>query len=264
MQPGDVDSFEDRLRQRAQSRAHALDTVPTDAALKPRGRIANTPLATSTVSFLLGNVFALGALTCIVGGFSRFWWSTYQLGFFLAAWSAFHWGEFAVTAGWNKDKCSIDSFLLENGIQYHMAHGFAIFEYLITLYFRPTWKKHAYVSALGVILAVVGQMLRSAAMIHAGSSFSHIVALRKVDTHILVTDGVYRWFRHPSYAGFFYWALGTQLVLQNPITFIGFAIVLWRFFDHRIRAEEGYLIRFFGRDYIEYRKRVGTRIPFIP
>lgn len=30
------------------------------------------------------------------------------------------------------------------------------------------------------------------------------------------------------------------------------------------KAEEAALIRFFGSDYIEYRKRVGTKIPFVP
>lgn len=46
-----------------------------------------------------------------------------------------------------------------------------------------------------------------------------------------------RWFRHPSYAGFFYWALGTQLVLQNPISFTIYSILLRRFFFYRIRCK---------------------------
>jgi len=111
---------------------------------------------------------------------------------------------------------------------------------------------------------VVGQALRSAAMIHASSNFSHAVAMHKVETHRLVTDGVYAWSRHPSYAGFFYWGLGTQLALQNPISFIGYALVLWRFFFSRIKAEEWALVKFFGDDYRQYRQRVGTKIPFIP
>ena len=89
-----------------------------------------------------------------------------------------------------------------------------------------------------------------------------------------------RWSRHPSYAGFFYWALGTQLVLQNPLSFIVHSIVLWKFFYYRSRctsflffhdlmisiiaAEERALVKFFGQDYVEYRRRVGTKIPFIP
>ena len=46
----------------------------------------------------------------------------------------------------------------------------------------------------------------------------------------------FRWFRHPSYAGFFYWALGTQLVLQNPVSFVFYAAVLYKFFSRRIRG----------------------------
>ena len=41
-------------------------------------------------------------------------------------------------------------------------------------------------------MSLVGQALRSTAMIHASTNFSHSVALHKRDTHRLVTDGVYR------------------------------------------------------------------------
>ena len=54
-------------------------------------------------------------------------------------------------------------------------------------------------------------------------------------------DPHHSWFRHPSYAGFYYWALGTQLVLQNPISFVGFSFVLWRFFYYRTRCAYLYL-----------------------
>ncbi|KAF3325791.1 Pentatricopeptide repeat-containing protein [Carex littledalei] len=40
--------------------------------------------------------------------------------------------------------------------------------------------------------------------------------------------------RHPSYCGFFVWAIGTQFMLCNPISFIGFLLALWRFFSKRI------------------------------
>ncbi|KAI0353593.1 protein-s-isoprenylcysteine O-methyltransferase [Trametes cingulata] len=260
----EIDGFEQRLRQRTAARSKdSLDTVPADPAHQPRGRIPNTPLSVSLLSFLLGVVFSFGLLLFVTDGYGRYWWSTRQLGFFLAAWSAFHWGEFAVTAGWNRDKCSVDSFLLENGALYHIAHSIALSEYLITLYFKPEWKQHAYISSIGVAMVLSGQALRSIAMIHAGSNFSHVLALRKAEGHVLVTGGIYRWFRHPSYAGFFYWALGTQLVLQNPVSFVFFAGVLWRFFYRRIRAEEAYLIKFFGNDYRTYKRSVGTKIPFI-
>ncbi|KAF8897642.1 Isoprenylcysteine carboxyl methyltransferase family-domain-containing protein [Infundibulicybe gibba] len=255
-------TLEERARQREEKINHPLETIPE--TIPPHGTIPNTPLMVSTISFFLGGIFSLGLLTFTVGGFEACWWATHQLGFFLAAWTGFHWAEFAVTAGWNFEKCSVDSFLLNNGATYHISNGIAIMEYLLTLYFKPSLKSYPYVTILGIIMVIAGQALRSTAMIHASTNFSHAVAFRKREKHELVTDGVYAWFRHPSYAGYFYWALGTQLVLQNPATFILFTIVLWRFFYHRTRYEEKALVKFFGNSYVQYRGRVGTRIPFIP
>ncbi|KAI0347229.1 prenyl cysteine carboxyl methyltransferase Ste14 [Trametopsis cervina] len=255
----DSEGPEDVLRRRgtnAQPRS-ALETQPTVPVYRsPKALIPNTPLAAATISFLLGSL-------CITGLFIfsnqslQYGVITNQLGFFIAAWSAFHWGEFAVTAGWNREKCSVDSFLLENGSTYHIAHSIAILEHVVTVWFKPASKTYPYVSV------VVGQALRSIAMIHAATNFSHAVAYNKLDTHVLVTDGIYSWFRHPSYAGFFYWALGTQLVLQNPVSLIIYSALLWKFFRDRIRYEEQALVRFFGRAYVDYRSRVGTKIPFI-
>ncbi|KAF9055419.1 ICMT-domain-containing protein [Hymenopellis radicata] len=258
-----VDRANETMAQRETLVSHPLSTIPTQVRA-PKEGIPNTPLAAATVSFLLGSVFSLGALTFLIGGFDSNWWSTYQLGFFVAAWAAFHWAEFAVTAGWNLEKCSVDSFLLDNGATYHIANGTALTEYLLTLYFKPSWKAHPYVSIIGIFLVLAGQALRSGAMIHASSNFSHVIEHRKRNAHVLVTNGIYAWFRHPSYAGFYYWALGTQLVLQNPVTFCVFLVLLWRFFYYRTRAEEKLLVKFFGDEYVNYRNRVGTMIPFVP
>jgi protein-S-isoprenylcysteine O-methyltransferase len=101
-------------------------------------------------------------------------------------------------------------------------------------------------------------------MAEAGQSFNHIVQHRRGREHVLVTSGVYAAFRHPSYFGFFWWALGTQVVMGNVLCFCGYAVMLWTFFHRRIKHEEELLVSFFGEDYVDYRKRVGTRIPFIP
>ncbi|KAJ3869427.1 Isoprenylcysteine carboxyl methyltransferase family-domain-containing protein [Lentinula novae-zelandiae] len=270
------------LEEYEQLQRHALSTVPS-VNVRMSGNLPNTPLAAATIAFLLGSVFCFGLLT-FLGGFSLWWWTTYQLGFFIAAWSAFHFGEFAVTAGWNLEKCSVESFLLDNGSMYHIANGSAVLEYIVTLYFIPSFKTRAWVSILGMfpvcsvsvllqltteqctgmIMVLLGQFMRSAAMIHASTNFSHSLAFRKLESHRLVTDGIYAWCRHPSYAGFFYWALGTQLVLQNSVCFVLYFILLWRFFYSRTRTEERTLVKFFGDDYVKYRDRVGTKIPFIP
>jgi hypothetical protein len=49
----------------------------------------------------------------------------------------------------------------------------------------------------------------------------------------------------------------------NPVSIIGFTIVLWKFFAGRIEYEEFYLIKFFGQDYIDYINKVGILLPCI-
>jgi len=100
-------------------------------------------------------------------------------------------------------------------------------------------------------------------MIQAGRNFNHIVAHHKTASHQLVTDGIYGIWRHPSYFGYYWWGLGTQLMMGNGFCFVGYAVVLWRFFSARIRGEEANLIRFFGDEYVQYRKRTWIGIPFI-
>ncbi|KAG7096839.1 hypothetical protein E1B28_004248 [Marasmius oreades] len=182
------DGIEERLKMREQKLSHPLHTVPASDVVI-HGNIPNTPLVASTISFIFGSLFSLGFSTFLSGGSS--FWATYQLGFFLSAWSAFHWGEYAVTAGWNLEKCSVDSFLLDNGYIYHVANGTAVAEYLITLYLKPSLKSHSYLSQIGILLVIIGQIIRSTAMISASTNFSHSVAYRKRATHKLVTGGIY-------------------------------------------------------------------------
>ena len=188
---------------------------------------------------------------------------------FLVCLSTFHFLEFWTTAERNTLVASIDSFLLmSNGLAYAVAHAAAFTECAVVSVFFPgrAWLPQVLSTALlglGLTLVVVGQVVRSAAMMHAGVSFNHQVQTYRADTHALVTDGIYSMFRHPSYFGFFWWGLGTQLVLGNVVCFIGYAVVLWRFFYTRIRHEEENLMRFFGDEYVKFRERVPTRIPFI-
>lgn len=84
---------------------------------------------------------------------------------------------------------------------------------------------------------LVGQVFRSLAMVQAGHSFSHVVKRVKLDDHKLITTGVYAWVRHPSYVGFFYWAVGTQMLLSNVVSFVAFVFILGKFFVNRIKGE---------------------------
>ncbi|KAJ3084293.1 hypothetical protein HK102_000708 [Quaeritorhiza haematococci] len=113
-------------------------------------------------------------------------------------------------------------------------------------------------------MVIASQLLRVLGMMTAGSNFKHMIAETKSRDHQLVTNGVYSIFRHPAYTGFFYWGIGLQLMMMNPICLVGYALALHRFFSSRIAYEEGLLIRFFGKEYEAYRKRTVTLIPNVP
>jgi protein-S-isoprenylcysteine O-methyltransferase Ste14 len=116
---------------------------------------------------------------------------------------------------------------------------------------------------LGLIMVIGGQYFRSLAMWQCGESFNHIIAHTKPEHHRLQTEGLYRYLRHPSYFGWFYWSIGMQLVLGNFWCFCAYFYVSWKFFHDRIPYEEHFLWQFYGRDYQEYVQRSYIGIPFI-
>eukprot|EP00536_Pseudo-nitzschia_multiseries_P014083 jgi/Psemu1/37475/gm1.37475_g len=117
---------------------------------------------------------------------------------------------------------------------------------------------------VGMIMVAVSQIMRSWAMMKCGESFNHYIQTERKENHVLVTDGIYTWFRHPSYTGFYYWSLGTQVVLHNPFSAVLFAVAGWKFFSQRIPYEERSLVRLFGDQYYNYVRQSYVGIPFIP
>lgn len=171
---------------------------------------------------------------------------------FIATLTMFHYLEFDSTARYNPPDARISSFLLlSNGYAYASAHTAAMLE-LLTRYwlqsqYKPQWLvapfsiptifptiPTTWTVMFGFSLIVVGQTMRSLAMAQAKTNFNHVVQWTKKPDHVLVTDGVYAFSRHPAYFGFFWWGLGTQVMLGNRICFVTYGLVLWRFFSHRI------------------------------
>ncbi|ELK28053.1 Putative G-protein coupled receptor 153 [Myotis davidii] len=205
----------------------------------------------------LGFVFGCGVLL----SFSQSSWD--HFGWYMCSLSLFHYSEYLVTAVNNPKSLSLDSFLLNHSLEYTVAALSSWIEFTLENLLWPELKQVTWLSTTGLLMVVFGECLRKAAMFTAGSNFNHVVQNEKSETHTLVTSGVYAWFRHPSYVGWFYWSIGTQVMLCNPICGVGYALTVWRFFRDRTEEEEISLIHFFGEEYLEYKKRVPTGLPFI-
>jgi protein-S-isoprenylcysteine O-methyltransferase len=135
-------------------------------------------------------------------------------------------------------------------------------EFAARFVFAPHWTSLR-CSLMGLLLVVPSQTLRSLAMATASESFNHVIQTSRKQNHVLVTHGVYRYIRHPSYVGFFFWSIGTQLLLSNMLHTTAFAFVSWQFFKRRIPFEEESLCRHYPDEYPAYMARTWTGIPFL-
>ncbi|XVF42650.1 hypothetical protein PTKIN_Ptkin01aG0381600 [Pterospermum kingtungense] len=174
----------------------------------------------------------------------------------------FHISEYILAAAFHGiSNVNLSSLLISN--EYVLAMVFSLIEYFLEALLFPGLKDHFWVSNMGIAMVVIGETVRKLAIVTAGRSFTHLIKVHHEDHHKLVTHGVYGFVRHPSYCGFLIWSVGTQIMLCNPISTIGFSVVVWKFFAKRIPYEEYFLRQFFGADYEEYARRVPSGVPFV-
>lgn len=252
----------------------------------------------SSRAFILGTVLGLSvSVSTQLLLYNSSYWRPLAI---IAALALFHFLEFYSTAISNPPRARVSAFILtSNGRAYFAAHGISFTEFFLRRWFTSEYwpffltytgyllefrkqiqTVYPYAAIVGIALMVMGQSVRTAAMVEAGKSFNHLVQYKKRDDHHLVTTGVYSWFRHPAYFGFFWYVIGTQLVMANPICLVLLSYATWRFFSHRIPREylewclyflcadwyleeEKFLVGFFGQAYIDYSDRTKIFIPFL-
>lgn len=84
---------------------------------------------------------------------------------------------------------------VNHSVQYGVAMVVSWTEHALWLSFFPSLKSLYLVTILGIVLCLVGEVVRKAAMLEAGRSFNHLVQSERADDHTLVTSGIYSWCR---------------------------------------------------------------------
>mmetsp|Transcript_40431 Transcript_40431/g.53219 ORF Transcript_40431/g.53219 Transcript_40431/m.53219 type:complete len:261 (+) Transcript_40431:69-851(+) len=219
-------------------------------------------LGGSAIGFLFGvhlTALVANVILCNKPSFFVVLWCVY-----MCCLAAFHFMEFLTTALYNPATLSYDSWIITHSAAYTMACFGAWIEFWVEVLFFPGLKSWEmwWVALAGLAVVLVGQTFRSGAMWTAKGNFNHIIATEKAQDHKLVTHGVYRYFRHPSYFGFFWWSVGMQVLLVNPVCVVLYAVASWKFFKDRIPYEERMLCNFFA-EYPQYMKTTYIGIPFI-
>jgi protein-S-isoprenylcysteine O-methyltransferase Ste14 len=121
-------------------------------------------------------------------------------------------------------------------------------------YSLPNW-----VGWVGTVLFGVAIWLLWRSHAELGQNWTPTLGIR--DEHTLVTEGVFRYIRHPMYAAHLLWAIAQVLMLHNWIAGYSFLVVIIPHYLLRMDSEEQMMIDQFGEAYREYMQNTGRIIP---
>jgi len=113
---------------------------------------------------------------------------------------------------------------------------------------------------VGLALFTLGGVLRIAPVFVLGRRFTGLVAIQ--EGHRLETGGLYRFIRHPSYAGLLLSMAGYVLVFR---CWLGLLLVVATLavLVARMDAEEALLEGGFGEEYVSYKRRTWRLVPWV-
>ena len=125
----------------------------------------------------------------------------------------------------------------------------------------PLWTEGRYqlVGAAGAVLAAAGAMLAFAAQMSMGSSWR--VGVAEGATGALVSGGLYRFSRNPTFLGQIILLAGVSLAIPAVPTLLAPLLFLWSA-SAQIRSEERELKQALGADYSRYLATVPRWIGF--
>ena len=140
--------------------------------------------------------------------------------------------------------------------------GLSLFPLVYVLTGFPAFADYAFRPWLGwtgaiVEVLFVGLFFES----HRALGRNWSVTLEIRDKHRLVTDGLYRYVRHPMYTSFWLWAIAQALLIPNWIAGLAGLVGVAGLYFSRVGKEERLMELAFGEEYRSYCARTGRVIP---
>jgi len=116
------------------------------------------------------------------------------------------------------------------------------------------------VRILGSVLFALGLCTAIAGRVSLGSSWRDLEDGQVLPDQLLVTRGIYRYIRHPIYAGDMFLIIGLEMALQSWLVVLALAIAA--IVIRQSLAEEKLLVKSFP-EYSQYRARTKRFLPFL-
>ncbi|MFH0871686.1 MAG: isoprenylcysteine carboxylmethyltransferase family protein [bacterium] len=117
----------------------------------------------------------------------------------------------------------------------------------------------SWVSLMGYLLGTAGVVITRRCVLALGRWWS--IRIEMKEDHQVITEGPYRFSRHPYYLGALLELVGLCLILNSFRTLLYVVLVHLPILIARISSEERVLIAFLGSRYLDYKKKVGI-VPF--
>jgi protein-S-isoprenylcysteine O-methyltransferase Ste14 len=114
---------------------------------------------------------------------------------------------------------------------------------------------------LGIAMVCLGIIIRQWAIATLGRFFS--LSVRVTEGQKVISNGPYRFVRHPSYTGALLSFAGLGLALQSWVALLVILVMFGVVFGYRMLVEENTLKTQLGEAYAEYMKRTKRLVPFL-
>ena len=118
----------------------------------------------------------------------------------------------------------------------------------------------AYSAKIGMLIIVFGICIRIKAVLTLKKAFTLNVQISKEQQ--LITNGMYKFVRHPAYTGSILSLLGVSIALKNIPAILIVAICSFVCYQIRINVEEAVLQKYF-KGYSLYREKTYKLFPYI-
>lgn len=138
---------------------------------------------------------------------------------------------------------------------------YAVTPWLDRANYRLPPKDERWASGLGAVLLVLSLLLFWRSHADLGRNWSP--SLQILEGHRLVTEGVYRYVRHPMYASEWLWVVSQALLLRNWIAGPAGAASFLPLYLLRVPREERMMLERFGEEYRDYMGRTGRIFPLL-
>jgi protein-S-isoprenylcysteine O-methyltransferase Ste14 len=110
-----------------------------------------------------------------------------------------------------------------------------------------------FIQVTGVLIIAMSLIIMLLTLLHFRNSLRF--GLNENNRGKLITSGIFAISRNPFFASLLLWFFGIALVFPSPF-FIGFALLAAAGIHFFILKEEKFMQRFYGAEYLEYRRNV--------